>query len=106
MSIFLKLSEIRYSGGVRVTDGLSDDVIRNFAAKDPKLPNAVDHAYQIFIDLKQEFPDMLARDEIDQIVAMHAEIINFYTDDVVNPYVTLAARGPWVITSKGAVSTA
>jgi acetylornithine/succinyldiaminopimelate/putrescine aminotransferase len=103
MSIFLKLSEIRDSGGVRVTDGLSDDVIRKFAAKDPKLPNAVDHAYQIFIDLKQEFPDMLARDEIDQIVAMHAEIINFYTDDVVNPYVTLAARGPWVITSKGAV---
>ncbi len=103
MSIFEKLSEMRDAGGIRVTDGLSDQIIRQFAAQDPKLSSAVDQAYEIFIDLKQEFPEILALDEIDQVVAMHAEIINFYTDDVVNPYVSLAASGPWLITSKGAV---
>lgn len=103
MSIFEKLSEMRDTGGIRVTDGLSDPIIRQFAAQDPKLSSVIDQAYAIFIGLKQEFPDMLALNEMDQVVAMHAEIINFYTDDVVNPYVSLAASGPWLITSKGAV---
>jgi len=103
MTIFDKLSEIRDSGGQRVTDGLSDDVISKFAAIDPDLSNAVDDAYQAFTELKQEFPEMLVCDEIDQVVSIHAEIINFYTDNSVNPYVTLSARGPWIITSKGAV---
>ncbi len=103
MSLFNKLSEIRNSGGTRTTDGLSKDVIEKFSAKDPKLGQAIDEAYEIFHGLKQEFPEMLALDEIDQVVSMHAEIINFYADEAVNPYVTLAARGPWVITAKGAV---
>ena len=30
-------------------------------------------------------------------------IVNFYPEDAVNPYVALAARGPWIVTSKGAV---
>ena len=29
--------------------------------------------------------------------------MNFYAQDTVNPYVALAARGPWIITTKGAV---
>ena len=29
--------------------------------------------------------------------------MNFYADDAVNPYVAIAARGPWVVTLKGAV---
>lgn len=103
MSIFEKLGEMRDTGGRRVTDGLSDQIIRQFAAQDPKLASAVDQAYALFIGLKQEFADILALDEIDQVVAMHAEIINFYTDDVVNPYVSLAASGPWLVTCKGAV---
>jgi acetylornithine/succinyldiaminopimelate/putrescine aminotransferase len=103
MSLFDKLNEIRDFGGARITDGLSKDIIASFSARDDKLSAAVDDAYAAFKGLEQEFPGMLALDEIDQVVAMHAEIINFYTDDAVNPYVSLAARGPWVITAKGAV---
>lgn len=103
MSIFQKLSEIRAAGGLRVTEGLNNEIIGKFADKDPKLAGAVDQAYEIFLGLKQEFSDMLALDELEQVVSMHAEIINFYTDDAVNPYVSLAASGPWLITSKGAV---
>jgi len=103
MSLFKKLNEMRDTGGHRVTDGLSEDIIRKFSKQDPKLESAINRAYAIFQGLKQEFPDMLALDEHDQVVAMHAEIINFYTDDAVNPYVSLTASGPWLVTCKGAV---
>jgi len=103
MSLFTKLNEMRDAGGQRVTNGLSEEIIRQFSERDPKLEAAVNQAYDIFQGLKQEFPDMLALDEHDQVVAMHAEIINFYTDDAVNPYVSLAASGPWLVTCKGAV---
>ena len=103
MTLFNKLNEIRKADGARTTNGLSDDIITKFSAIDRKLSRAVNDAYANFLELKLEFPEMLALDEIDQVVAMHAEIINFYTDDAVNPYVTLAASGPWVITAKGAV---
>ena len=29
--------------------------------------------------------------------------MNFYSPATINPYVALAARGPWIVTSKGAV---
>src|SRR5262249_40898553 len=32
-----------------------------------------------------------------------SDFVNFYDEDAVNPYVALAARGPWVVTLKGAV---
>ena len=34
---------------------------------------------------------------------MQAGYVNFYADDAVNPYIALAARGPWVVTLNGAV---
>jgi acetylornithine/succinyldiaminopimelate/putrescine aminotransferase len=42
-------------------------------------------------------------DEADQIAAAQADFVNFYPEDGVNPYVALAARGPWIVTLKGAV---
>ncbi len=103
MSVFTKLNEIQNYGGTRVTQGLSKDVIVKFIEEDQNLSDAVDDAYQNFISLQKEFAQLLAYDEVDQVTSIHAEIINFYPDDVVNPYVTLAAAGPWIITSKGAV---
>jgi acetylornithine/succinyldiaminopimelate/putrescine aminotransferase len=34
---------------------------------------------------------------------VQGDFINFYPDDGINPYVALAARGPWIVTLKGAV---
>jgi acetylornithine/succinyldiaminopimelate/putrescine aminotransferase len=42
-------------------------------------------------------------DEAEQVAAVQADFVNFYPEDGVNPYVALAARGPWVVTLKGAV---
>src|SRR5690606_16885682 len=37
------------------------------------------------------------------IRVVQAGFVNFYPQDGVNPYVALAARGPWIVTLKGAV---
>src|SRR3546814_12312446 len=45
-------------------------------------------------------PDL---DEDAQVRAVQAGFGNFYPQDGVNPYVALAARGPWIVTLNGAV---
>jgi acetylornithine/succinyldiaminopimelate/putrescine aminotransferase len=34
---------------------------------------------------------------------VQAGLVNFYPDDAINPYLPAAARGPWIVTLKGAV---
>ncbi|MEA5445066.1 aminotransferase class III-fold pyridoxal phosphate-dependent enzyme [Gammaproteobacteria bacterium AB-CW1] len=103
MSVLDKLREIRAVGGATLTSGLSDDVISRFAEQDPLLVQAVDEALAVFAELKGDYGDMLNLDEEQQIQEIQGRFVNFYPDDAVNPYVTLAARGPWIVTAKGAV---
>jgi len=103
MSVLEKLQYIRNSGGKQLTQGLSDDAICRFVSIDPSLVEAVDAARDEFDRLKDEFPELMAADEVDQVRAIEAGLVNFYSDDTVNPYVSLAAEGPWVVTAKGAV---
>ena len=83
--------------------GLSDALVEKFGAQYPELAEAVDEAVKLHAQLRSEFPDILDADETTQMARVQADFINFYPDDAVNPYVALAARGPWVITLKGAV---
>src|SRR4249919_3250947 len=53
--------------------------------------------------LSERFPELVDADEQAQIAAAQAGFINFYDEDAVNPYVAIAARGPWVVTLKGRV---
>ncbi len=103
MTIFNKLNEIRTSVGQKVTTGLSDEVINEFAQRDKNLKEAVDAAYEAYTELTSVHPQIMALDEVEQIKTMQKGIVNFYNEDVVNPFVPLAARGPWIITTKGAV---
>lgn len=103
MSVLEQLKEIRSIGGAVDTAGLSDEVISRFAERDPLLSQAVSEAVEQFRALKTEYGDLLARDEADMIATIQGDFVNFYPDDAVNPYVTLAARGPWIVTTKGAV---
>lgn len=103
MGVIDKLETLRSSGGQRRTRGLDDDVIRRFAAGDSRLEAAVDHALGVFECWKHAYPERVADDEENQRQALQAGYVNFYADDAVNPYVALAALGPWIITSKGAV---
>ncbi|MEE4174899.1 MAG: aminotransferase class III-fold pyridoxal phosphate-dependent enzyme [Xanthomonadales bacterium] len=103
MTLIEKLDTLRSFGGPAVTHGLPDDQILSFAAEDPRLEQAVDSALGQFGCLKEEFPELLAKSEADQIADIQSGYVNFYPDDAVNPYVALAGKGPWLVTLKGAV---
>jgi len=103
MSLIAKLDEMRRYGGAVRTAGLPDAVIERFAPNYPELGEAVDAAYALHQQLRQEFPELLKLDENEQMRQVQADFVNFYAEDAVNPYVALAGRGPWVITLKGAV---
>jgi acetylornithine/succinyldiaminopimelate/putrescine aminotransferase len=98
-----KLRELREYGPPRRTIGLSDEVISRFARRDPSLGRAIDEAVARHRQLRSEFDDLLRLDEPSQIEAIQRDFVNFYATDAVNPYVALAARGPWIVSSMGAV---
>lgn len=103
MSIIDKLNRLRQSGGKSLTTGLADDLIESFAGSDPRLDQAVDDALTMLERWVEAYPDLVGADEAEQRQALQAGYVNFYADDAVHPYVALAARGPWIITTKGAV---
>ncbi len=103
MNVIEQLESIRSSGGIRTTQGLPDETLERIAAADPSMVAAVEAAVEQFHLLKTEFPDLMAMDEEDQVGVIQSGLVNFYAHDAVNPYVSLAARGPWIVTTKGAV---
>jgi len=103
MTIIEQLNPLRSHGGSCQTRGLPDDILLRFAGHDEHLRTAASRAVELFSGLQQEMPDFLALDEAAQVHAAQEGFINFYNDDAVNPYVALAADGPWIVTVKGAV---
>ena len=83
---------------------LNDDEIASFLESDPLLASAIEEAHQRFQLMAQEYPDLyLGSNEKSLIEELQSGFVNFYNPATVNPYVALGARGPWVITSHGAV---
>ena len=97
-----RLHELR-SGGNVLTPGLSDDVVREFLAQDPALGVAIDRAHAEYAVLRSTAQDLLELGEAEQAQRVQDGFVNFYAADAVNPYVALAAQGPWIVTLKGAV---
>jgi 4-aminobutyrate aminotransferase-like enzyme len=96
------LAELRDYGGERVTRGLPDDVVRDAVAEFPALAEAIERAAQQHRALRGEWTQ-LKGDERSLIEFLQSDYVNFYTPATVNPYVPLAAAGPWMVTSHGAV---
>jgi acetylornithine/succinyldiaminopimelate/putrescine aminotransferase len=103
MTLTQKLAPLRARGGTRRSSGLDDATIERFAASHPDLGAAVDAAVAEFAGLDRDFAALLDLDEDEQVRRVQADFVNFYPQDAVNPYVALAARGPWIVTLKGAV---
>lgn len=103
MTIIDILAPLRAQPGAVRTRGLSDVRLLELAGNHPELLEAAEAAHAQFEQVRNEFPDIVAMDENAQCATLQAGFVNFYAADAVNPYVALAARGPWVITLKGAV---
>ncbi|MHC4391620.1 MAG: aminotransferase class III-fold pyridoxal phosphate-dependent enzyme [Planctomycetota bacterium] len=84
------------------TIGLTAQQLQPFL-DDASLQAAIHEAMDTYAHLQETSPELLELSEDDLRERLQRDFVNFYTPATVNPYVPLAARGPWVITSHGAV---
>jgi len=103
MNVIEILKPLRSHAGALRTRGLDDATIERLAGRFPELAAAAQAAASQYAAIRSEFAELLELDEQAQIDAVQAGFVNFYSGDTVNPYIALAARGPWVVTLKGAV---
>ena len=94
------LEQMRASSGHAETTGLTNDVILDFTSRDSTLIQAIEEA-----GVRQgEFSsELLMMAENDLVSHLQEDFVNFYAPATINPYVAVAARGPWIVTSHGAV---
>ena len=105
------LREIRAQAGERRTIGLGDAVIERFLSLDSTLVEAIEEghaAWRALIDDPagldgRSWRDVLALPEAELTERLQSDYVNFYPAECINPYVALAARGPWLVTTHGAV---
>ncbi len=98
------LNTIRSASGEAETTGLPDQIISDFASRDDTLVRAIEEAVTSFEQITSEFGnEFMLQSEKEIVEIIQSKFINFYAPATVNPYVAIAARGPWVVTSNGAV---
>ena len=102
MNLLDTLAPLRAHGKARTT-GLPDATVLDFAGRHPQLVDAIDAAAIEYTRIAAEFPELLAMDEDAQTVEVQSGFVNFYSHDAANPYIAVAARGPWIVSLKGAV---
>ena len=98
------LTEIRSKSGIPRTVGLGDSIIQEFCQHDSKLVCAINEAHESHSALIEEVgAATLMLDESNLIEKLQEDFVNFYKPETVNPYIPIAARGPWIITAHGRV---
>lgn len=97
------LEKIRTRSGSAQTTGLEDHDIESFVKDDPSLAAAIRLAVGEYEELWKDFDWLLKRNEDEQVATVQENFVNFYSQDALNPYLALAAQGPWIVTSCGAV---
>ncbi len=91
---------MRGASGEAETIGLPDNVILDFSSRDNTLIQAITEAS----DKQKQLPSNdLMKNESDLVKHLQDDYVNFYAPATVNPYVAIAGRGPWIVTSHGAV---
>jgi acetylornithine/succinyldiaminopimelate/putrescine aminotransferase len=103
MGLSEQLSELSGYGGERKTAGLSLSQLAPFWSSDPSLPEVVGRAVAVHRRLREEWGSLLHLSEADLVTELQKDYVNFYSPATVNPYVALAAQGPWIVTAHGAV---
>ena len=94
------LEQMRASSGHAETIGLTNNVILDFASRDSTLVQAIEEAG---IRQREFSSELLMMAEKDLVSHLQEDFVNFYAPATINPYVAVAAKGPWIVTSHGAV---
>jgi acetylornithine/succinyldiaminopimelate/putrescine aminotransferase len=99
------LNTLRLLTGATATPGLPDDVVLTFMNTDPDLQDAVRLALAEArsLALNGELLTLTTGDEDAVCGSLQSHYLNFYGAEARSPYVPLAAKGPWIVTSHGAV---
>lgn len=84
------------------TVGLADKYLKRFE-RDPQLNACMAQARTRHVDVAARFPEFVGMDERATIEKLQEGMMNFYKEESLNPYVALAAQGPWVATAHGGV---
>lgn len=103
MNPLAKLERIRSKTGPAQTVGIEDQTLTALYEKFADLRQVIDQADIAFQIYEQEFPEILSLNEAQAVAKLQETIVNFYPENQVNPYVSLAAQGPWLVTLHGAV---
>ena len=99
-----KLDNIRKNSGKADTIGLRDSEISKFLSSDSSLITAIDEAHAYHHKIREEFgADLLMQSETSLIKDLQSGFVNFYKPATVKQYIAIAAKGPWIVTSHGAV---
>ncbi|MGE0172050.1 MAG: aminotransferase class III-fold pyridoxal phosphate-dependent enzyme [Oligoflexales bacterium] len=96
------LREIRAQTGTAETQGLDFGIVGTFQG-DVHLQAVAEEAKSNFQRIKSEFGKLLTLSEKDAIEELQKFYVNFYPESQVNPYIPIAAKGPWIITAYGAL---
>jgi len=98
------LQKIRENSGVMDTKGLPDKIIEQFCHLDSKLIIAIEEGRSYQRELEATIgSSMMKMEESELVVKLQSDYVNFYAPATINPYVALSAKGPWIITTHGAV---
>lgn len=98
-----KLDTMAKRTGKRVTNGLSHAEIMDFLPEHPSLGKAIEMGFESSSRMIEQFPFLAQETEEQLIDKLQEGFLNFYPMDQRNPYVPVAAKGPWIITLHGAV---
>ena len=98
-----RLEQLRGQAGERRTLGLQDDLVQEFAERDPRLGRAIGEALSARAALPADLEALVQLPEPVAIEAAQEGFLNFYPQHAVNPYIPLAACGPWIVSAHGAV---
>lgn len=97
------LNKIRQTAGPSQTKGLNQTDLEFFLEQDDQLKEVIDEAWCSFQKIQSEYPGLLEKDEATLIKEIQQNYVNFYAENAVNPYISLAAKGPWLVTTHGAI---
>eukprot|EP00392_Amoebophrya_sp_AT5.2_P005962 g5972.t1 len=95
------LNEMRKHSGPRLTVGLPQDYVKKFLVDDSNLTLAIATAHKQWKGLNAD--ETYKKPEGQLIHEIQQGWCHLYPEDTRNPYVPLAAKGPWIVTMYGAV---